>query len=531
MLSFADAVRRCWRRLLGTVPEPAGRRRRLVTVVVSVLALTGATTGVVLATVGGKPAEVTGLSAPVPQFPQFPQSSPAPTRSTGPVVPMLGGNADGSGTPLAVPVARTTESPSGSPSSGRGTTPAGTTPAGTAPAGTTPTGTAPTGTAPASTASAGAASPGTGTPSASPTGASPGSTTSAGTQAAGPARSAKSGGIAPLRGLKQTGLLVVAPFSLSRQVLNAVARQPGVTGAEPIEAAKIKINGAFTAVLGVNPSRFRGYAAKSMAASNRLWQGVAAGGVAVSYTMGTLDKLSLGGQVTVAGRQTERLPVIAFGTVGIGGVDAVMSDSVARSLGVPAGNAIVVSAPPSNVASLTARIKAVLPKGAGVEALVTEVTRSGRTSPVGTAPSAADGRGGVSASQLTEALRAAESRKGLPYVWGASGPRSFDCSGLVQWSFAQAGITMPRVAADQARAGLAVPAAQLQPGDLLFYHTDPTDPGYISHVAIYLGNGWMIQAPQPGMDVEIVPASFGSQFAGAVRVYPRIAASVASGLA
>ena len=515
MLSLADAVRRFWRRLLGTVPEPAARRRRLVPVVISVLALAGATTGVVLATVGGKPAGVTGLSAPVRQ------SSPAPTRSTGPVVPMLGGNADGSGTPLAVPVARTIASPSGSASSGRGTTPASAPPASTAPADTPP----------ASTAPAGTASPSAGAPSASPTGTGPGSSASAGTQAAGPAQSAKSGGVAPLRGLKQTGLLVVAPFSLSRQVLNAVARQPGVTGAEPIEAAKIKINGAFTAVLGVNPSRFRGYAAKSMASSNRLWQGVATGGVAVSYTMGTLDKLSLGGQVTVAGRQTERLPVIAFGTVGIGGVDAVMSDSVARSLGVPAGNAIVVSAPPSSVASLTARIKAVLPKGAGVEALVTEVTRSGRTSPVGTAPSAADGRGGVSASQLTEALRAAESRKGLPYVWGATGPGSFDCSGLVQWSFAQAGITMPRVAADQARAGLAVPASQLQPGDLLFYHTDPTDPGYISHVAIYLGNGWMIQAPQPGMDVEIVPASFGSQFAGAVRVNSRIAASVASGLA
>ena len=116
-------------------------------------------------------------------------------------------------------------------------------------------------------------------------------------------------------------------------------------------------------------------------------------------------------------------------------------------------------------------------------------------------------------------------------MWGAAGPSSFDCSGLVQWSFAQAGISMPRVAADQARTGPAVPVSQLQPGDLLFYHTDPTDPGYISHVAIYLGSGWMIQAPQPGMDVEVVPASFGSQFAGAIRVYPRIASGLASGLA
>ena len=137
----------------------------------------------------------------------------------------------------------------------------------------------------------------------------------------------------------------------------------------------------------------------------------------------------------------------------------------------------------------------------------------------------------MTAAQLATALKAAESRRGLPYVWGAAGPFSFDCSGLVQWSFHQAGISMPRVAADQARTGPAVPVSQLQPGDLLFYHTDPTDPGYISHVAIYLGNGWMIQAPQPGMDVEVVPASFSSQFAGAIRVYPHIALGLATGLA
>jgi cell wall-associated NlpC family hydrolase len=128
-------------------------------------------------------------------------------------------------------------------------------------------------------------------------------------------------------------------------------------------------------------------------------------------------------------------------------------------------------------------------------------------------------------------LRAAASRRGLPYVWGAAGPASFDCSGLVQWSFAQAGITMPRVAADQALAGPTVPVSQLQQGDLLFYHTDPTAPGYISHVAIYLGNGWMIEAPQPGMDVEVVPADFGAEFAGAIRVSPAQAAAVAARVA
>jgi peptidoglycan DL-endopeptidase CwlO len=344
-------------------------------------------------------------------------------------------------------------------------------------------------------------------------------------------RPAKSVPVAPLRGLKQADLLVVAPFSLSPRVRSAVARQPGVTGTEPIEAARIKINGAFTAVLGVNPSSFRGYAAPSTAASTKLWQGVASGGVAVSYTMGTLDKLPLGGVVTVSGRPRQRLPVVAFGTVGIGGVDAVVSDSVARSLGMPARNALVVSAPADQVASLAARIKAVLPRGASVEPLVTEVTRPGGPSPVGTIPGTVVSGGAMAAAQLTTALKAAESRRGLPYVWGAAGPSSFDCSGLVQWAFAQAGISMPRVAADQARTGPAVPVGQLRPGDLLFYRTDPTDPGYISHVAMYLGGGWMIQAPEPGMDVEVVPAGFGSQFAGAIRVYPHVAVALAGGLA
>ncbi len=334
--------------------------------------------------------------------------------------------------------------------------------------------------------------------------------------------------VAPLRGLRQADLLVVAPFSLSGQVQTAVSQLPGVTSTVAIEAAMIQVNGRYVAMLGVDPSTFRGYAARPTAASNSLWQDVADGGVAVSYTMGTLDRLSLGGNVTVAGSKQEQVPVVAFGTVGIGGVDAVVSDAVARSLGMPADNAIVVSAPPASVASLEARIKAVLPRGAAVEPLVTQEAQ-----PSGVGVAAGDGVATefMSTSQLTAALQAAESRRGLPYVWGASGPTSFDCSGLVQWAFAQAGIAMPRVAADQARTGPAVPVSELEPGDLLFYYTDPTAPGYISHVAIYLGNGWMIQAPEPGLDVEVVPASFGTQFAGAVRVDPRIAAEVAGGLA
>jgi cell wall-associated NlpC family hydrolase len=140
---------------------------------------------------------------------------------------------------------------------------------------------------------------------------------------------------------------------------------------------------------------------------------------------------------------------------------------------------------------------------------------------------AADGPG-LTRAQTLSFLRAAESRLGMPYVWGAAGPRTFDCSGLVKWSLAQAGVLMPRVAVDQALTGPQVPVSQLQPGDLLFYHTDPTAPTYISHVAIYLGDGMMLQAPEPGLDVEVVPAIVGGGFAGAVRVYPRLAAAVAA---
>lgn len=339
--------------------------------------------------------------------------------------------------------------------------------------------------------------------------------------------------VAPLSTLRQADLLVVAPFSLSMQVYAKVSELPGVTSAEAMEAARVKVNGEYAAVLGVNPSTFRDYAAKSAASSDRFWQGVADGGMAVSYDMGTLDRLPLGGTVAVTGRQQEQLPVVAFGTVGIPGVDAVVSDSVATSLGMPVANAMVISAPPQDVAGLVTKLRAVLPRGAGVEPLVTWLVTSTSTGSSGSTSEVGSTTGGeyLTASQLTTFLDAALSRRGMPYVWGGAGPADFDCSGLVQWAFAQVGVTMPRVAADQALTGPLVPVADLSPGDLLFYRTDPTDPGYVSHVAIYLGNGMMVQAPQPGMNVEVVPVDLGSQYAGAVRVDPRIATEEATGIA
>ena len=340
--------------------------------------------------------------------------------------------------------------------------------------------------------------------------------------------------MAPPRKLLPADLLVVSDNPLPAATVARVRAVPGVRAAEPVDAARVRVNGSLAAVLGVDPSAFRRFAAKPTAMSTALWRNVADGAIAVSYTMGQQAKLPAGSLVSVAGRQVETLRVGGLGTVGIAGVDAVVSDAVARSLGFPAGNAIVISAPGAQLSKLRSKIKAAVPRKAVVELLVAPAVARATGGNPGMAGGVAGGvattgtRGLLSLAQVTAFLKAAESRVGMPYVWGAAGPTSFDCSGLVQWSLAQAGVVMPRVAADQARTGPAVPVSQLQPGDLLFYHTDPTAPDYISHVAIYLGKGLMIQAPEPGMDVQVVPVDLGSEFAGAVAVAPAVAAAAAA---
>src|SRR5262249_3065499 len=91
--------------------------------------------------------------------------------------------------------------------------------------------------------------------------------------------------VAPLRRTVQPDLLIVAPKSLPASLLTAVSRLPGMVAAERIEAVRIQINGAETAVVGVDPSQFRSFAAHPTGAADALWQGVANGGIAVSYTM------------------------------------------------------------------------------------------------------------------------------------------------------------------------------------------------------------------------------------------------------
>jgi peptidoglycan DL-endopeptidase CwlO len=328
-------------------------------------------------------------------------------------------------------------------------------------------------------------------------------------------------------------VLVVDPTSLPAKAIRRIAGLRGVAAAVPVAAGRIKVDGVFVNVLGVNPTAFRPFAAKPTAGSATLWNNIAAGGMAISYTMGSQDRLSLNKPVTVIGARTMKLPVAGFGTVGIGGVDAVVSSRVGKSLGLPSANAVIISAPKTRLDHLMAKIKKLVPAQASVAALVTQIISGHASVTTGSAGEfiTTNQGAGLSSAQLTKFLSAAMSRIGLPYVWGGDGPNVFDCSGLVQWSLRQAGVVMPRVAADQARTGPLLNLTQLQPGDLLFYHTDPTAPSYISHVAIYVGNGMMLQAPEPGLDVELVKADYGAGFAGAIRIFPKVAAAVAASAA
>jgi cell wall-associated NlpC family hydrolase len=106
------------------------------------------------------------------------------------------------------------------------------------------------------------------------------------------------------------------------------------------------------------------------------------------------------------------------------------------------------------------------------------------------------------------AIDAALKEVGKPYVWGAEGPDTYDCSGLMQWAYNLAGINLPRVSRDQFRAGGHVPVREAQPGDLMFYATDRSDPTTIHHVFLYMGDGQMVEAPYSGQNVRVQKVSW-----------------------
>jgi len=107
-----------------------------------------------------------------------------------------------------------------------------------------------------------------------------------------------------------------------------------------------------------------------------------------------------------------------------------------------------------------------------------------------------------------QALQAALTKAGDPYIWGAAGPSEFDCSGLVVWAYAQEGIALPHYTGSLWNSGMHVARSDLEPGDLVFFFPD------ISHVGIYMGNGMMIDASTFGVPVHVEPI-YWSAYVGA----------------
>jgi cell wall-associated NlpC family hydrolase len=100
-------------------------------------------------------------------------------------------------------------------------------------------------------------------------------------------------------------------------------------------------------------------------------------------------------------------------------------------------------------------------------------------------------------------INEAEKYLGQPYHWGGASPgTSFDCSGLVQWAYKRVGIKLPRVSADQARYGTRVPTNQLKRGDLVAWDNSSRNSG-ADHIAIYIGNGKIIEAAHTGTNIRV----------------------------
>ncbi|MDQ1394160.1 MAG: peptidoglycan DL-endopeptidase CwlO [Acidimicrobiaceae bacterium] len=298
-------------------------------------------------------------------------------------------------------------------------------------------------------------------------------------------------------------------------VVQAVQKLKGVEAVEVVDIGTVVLQGAPAVSVGVDPGTFRNFTPPVTASADRLWQYIASGTLASSFEMSRDRQLALGAEVPVVAAgpgATTNQWLGAFMSVGLPGIDLVVSRQMGRTLGLSPGAGLIVSAPSADPFVLQSAVKAVAHDASVV------LMRPGLA--LASAP-ARGSAGMITTGQLSTALTAAVSRLGKPYIWGGTGPNGFDCSGLVGWSFAAAGISLPRTAAEQALAGPAVPVSQLQPGDLLFWAYDPGDPGFIDHVAIYLGNGQMIEAPQTGQSVHVIPLQR-NHLVGAVRINPAV---------
>jgi hypothetical protein len=131
----------------------------------------------------------------------------------------------------------------------------------------------------------------------------------------------------------------------------------------------------------------------------------------------------------------------------------------------------------------------------------------------------------VAAPSVATAIKAAEAKLGSPYVYGAEGPSTFDCSGLMVWAWEKAGVTLPRTSQEQAKYGTPVPLSKIRPGDLV---TSNWGEGPSSHVGMYIGGGKLIHAPRPGSKVKV--ANLDANYRSKINSVRRVPGSVLAGV-
>ena len=340
--------------------------------------------------------------------------------------------------------------------------------------------------------------------------------------APGAASSAPSAGVTvprPSR-LIQPDLLVTRAAGLSAQNRTAVRRQSGVRDTLVLATGPVHLVGAVASALSADPAALRAWTPGPTARSDALWTHIAGGELSASFDLGKNLHLPLGGPVAVrgpAGSPRVSLRLGALASLALPGLDLTVSPTRAAELALtPNAGMLVSAAPGTDLVGLRDALRNALGRGTEVQ-LLREV------------PVVRDAGSFLTRVQLATILRAAENRIGAPYVWGATGPSAFDCSGLVGYAFNAAGVALPRTSEQLWFAGPHVPSTDARAGDLLFWANDPAAPTDIDHVAIYLGGGMMISAPHTGDVVHVAPV-YGANFRGVVRVDPAVAAAVGGGM-
>jgi len=210
----------------------------------------------------------------------------------------------------------------------------------------------------------------------------------------------------------------------------------------------------------------------------------------------------------VAGRQNVILQAAAGANVAAAQAQATAQDAAAAAK----ATYDKVAAQQADLQKQVAEYKAVYDrltadeKRAAMAAVPQRASRADREPAAPSAPVVASS----DAAQI--AIDTAMAQRGKPYVWAASGPGSFDCSGLTAYAYGKAGIALPHSSALQATMGKAVSRADLQPGDLVFFYSP------VSHVGIYIGNGQMVHAPTSGDVVKVANLDSMGSFVGGRRI-------------